>query len=106
MEKNTKKNGFCTDEDQWSVLEQIAREGARRMLNIALENEIAEYIERFKHVLDETGKRIVVKNGYHGEREILTGIGPIEIKQPRVDDRKLGNSGDEERFSSKILPRY
>ena len=46
MEKNTKKNGFCTDEDQWSVLEQIARDGAKRMLKIALETEIAEYIER------------------------------------------------------------
>jgi transposase-like protein len=105
MEKDTKKNGFCTDEDHWSVLEQIAREGARRMLKMALENEIAEYIERFQHLVDESGKRIVVKNGYHTEREILTGLGPIEIKQPRVDDRKLGNSG-EERFSSKILPRY
>lgn len=106
MEKNTKKNGFCTDEGHWSVLEQIARDGARRMLNIALETEIAEYIERFKHLLDDTGKRIVVKNGYHTEREILTGIGPVAIKQPRVDDRKLGNYGEEERFSSKILPRY
>lgn len=106
MEKNTKKTGFCTEEDQWSVLEQIAREGARQMLNIALENEIAEYIEKYKKVLDKTGKRVVVKNGYHTEREILTGIGAIEIKQPRVDDRNLENYGEEERFSSKILPRY
>ena len=106
MEKNTKKNGFCTDEDQWSVLEQIARDGAKRMLKIALETEIAEYIERYKNLIDENGKRIVVKNGYHERREILTGIGPIEIKQPRVDDRKLGKYGEGERFSSKILPRY
>lgn len=106
MEKNTKKNGFCTDEDQWSVLEQIARDGAKRMLKIALETEIAEYIERYKNLIDENGKQVVVKNGYHTEREILTGIGPIEIKQPRVDDRKLGKYGEGERFSSKILPRY
>ena len=106
MDKDTKKTGFCTDEDQWSVLEQIARDGAKRMLKIALETEIAEYIERYKNLIDENGKRIVVKNGYHERREILTGIGPIEIKQPRVDDRKLGKYGEGERFSSKILPRY
>ena len=106
MEKDTKKNGFCTDEDQWSVLEQIVRRGAQEMLSAALENEIAEHVNRFKNMLDENGKRIVVKNGYHETREILTGIGPIEINQPRVDDRKLEKYGEGERFSSKILPRY
>jgi putative transposase len=106
MEKDTKKNGFCTDEDQWSVLEQIVRRGAQEMLSAALENEIAEHVNRFKNMLDENGKRIVVKNGYHETREILTGIGPIEINQPRVDDRGLEKYGEGERFSSKILPRY
>lgn len=106
MDKDTKKTGFCTDEDQWSVLEQIVRKGAQEMLSAALEYEIAEHVERFKNMLDENGKRIVVKNGYHERREILTGIGPIEINQPRVDDRELEKYGEGERFSSRILPRY
>ena len=106
MDKDTKKTGFCTDEDQWSVLEQIVRKGAQEMLSAALEYEIAEHVEKFKNMLDENGKRIVVKNGYHERREILTGIGPIEINQPRVDDRELEKYGEGERFSSSILPRY
>ncbi len=53
---------------------------------------------------DEAGHRLVVRNGYKPERSILTGIGPIEVKQPRVDDRKLEPIG-KPRFSSAILPR-
>ena len=106
MEKSTQEMPICTDTDHWSVLEQIAREGARQIVQLALENEINEYIEAHKHLLDEKGKRIVVKNGSHPERNIITGLGPLQIKQSRVDDRRLPDYCDTERFSSKILPRY
>jgi len=91
--------------DTWSVLEQTLREGARRMLQQALELEVAEYLEKHSGQRDENGKQMVVKNGYNPERELITGVGPIGVKAPRIDDRKL----DPERktpFTSSILPRY
>jgi len=96
---------FEKDTDTWSVLEMTIREGARRMLQQALEIEIEEYIERHTQRIDEVGRKQVVRNGYHPEREIVTGVGPLTVKAPRADDRKL----DPERsnpFTSKILPRY
>jgi len=82
-------------------LEELARIGAQKILEIALKNEIDEYIEKYRDKTDENGRRIVYRNGYHREREIQTGIGALRIKQPRVDDRKA-----EEKFSSDILPKY
>lgn len=87
-----------------SVLEDLAREGARRILQEALENEIVEFLD--KHAEGKDGQRIVVRNGHMRERSILFGIGPIPIKKPRVDDRKLRNEMGEEGFSSKILPKF
>ena len=91
-------------EDTWSVLEALAREGARQLLQQALENEVAEYIEAHAAKRDENGRRLAVRNGTMPERSILTGLGPLAIQQPRVDDRKLKEQ--EDRFSSQVLPRY
>lgn len=93
------------EQSSWSVLEGLVREGARKMLGHALKLEVAEFIETHQEKTDEKGRRLVVRNGYMDGREILTGIGPLEIKQPRIDDRALAEMG-EERFSSGILPRY
>ena len=93
-------------EDTWSVLEAMAREGARKVLQQALEIEVAEYIEDHAGQRDEKGHRRVVRNGSMPERSILTGMGPISIRQPRVDDRALRGEEEAERFSSRILPRY
>ena len=93
-------------EETWSVLEALAREGARKLLQQALENEVAEYIEAHVAKRDENGRRLAVRNGTLPERSILTGLGPMAIRQPRVDDRKLKNQEGAERFSSMILPRY
>ncbi|MBA7538174.1 IS256 family transposase ISWch1 [subsurface metagenome] len=93
-------------EQTWSVLEALARQGARTLLQQALENEVAEYIEAHAAKRDEKGHRLAVRNGTMPERSILTGMGPMDIRQPRVDDRKLKEQEEAERFSSKILPRY
>jgi putative transposase len=93
-------------EETWSVLEALAREGARKLLQQALENEVAEYIEAHAAKRDENGHRLVVRNGTMPERSILTGIGPMQIQQPRVDDRKQKEQEGADRFSSQILPRY
>jgi len=77
------------------------REGARRMLQTAIENEVAEYIEDHEHIRDENGYRKVVRNGHLPQRELVTGIGPIKISRPRVNDKREG-----ERFTSNILPPF
>lgn len=77
--------------------EKILREGARKLLQQAIENEIADCIECFKNQRDETGRRVVKRNGYLPQRQIQTGLGSIPVKQPRI--RGVA-------FSSAILPRY
>ena len=84
-----------------SALEEILREGARRMLEMAVEGEVAEYVERHAGRRDEAGHRLVVRNGHMPQRELVTGIGPVKVRQPRVNDRRPGK-----RFTSRILPRY
>jgi len=88
------------------TLEQVAREGARRYLQKAIEDEVAEYIQAHKDQVDESHHRLVVRNGHHQPRTILSGVGPIEVHQPRVDDRRVDENGVRFRFTSKILPRY
>jgi transposase-like protein len=82
-------------------LEETLREGARKLLQEAIENEVREYMQLLHVQRDENGKRTVVRNGYLPERSILTGIGPITIKQPRVRDKRK-----EIMFTSAILPPY
>jgi len=87
------------------VLEELIREGARKMLKAALEAEIAEHLSKYQSHKDETGRKLVVRNGYQPERTILTGAGPISVTRPRVDDRILAETG-EERFTSRILQKF
>ena len=101
MGNTTGKTAVCTDTESWTVLEKIAREGARKMLQQALEMEVDNYLQAHAKEVDESGRRTVVRNGYHPQRSIDSGIGKLPIKQPRVDDRK-----QVERFSSTILPKY
>ena len=82
-------------------LESLLRSGARRMLQAALEWEVEEYIQRFHQEQDDQGHRQVVRNGYHTPRAVLTGVGKVPIRQPRIDDRREG-----QQFSSAILPKY
>ncbi len=105
MDKCTKQTQFIKEETTWSVLEQVAREGARKVLQLALENEVEEFIQKHSTITDEDGKKVVTKNGFMPQRQILTGMGPLEIKQPRIDDRSLKGYSCE-RFTSNILPRY
>ncbi|MCK5200840.1 MAG: IS256 family transposase [Spirochaetales bacterium] len=106
MKDSTQEVQFRKDTESWSVLDIIAREGARKMLQLALENEVQEYIDSHQNLTDETGKQIVVRNGYLPERDILTGVGALNLKQPRVRTRESNLQKDGEVFNSKILPRY
>jgi putative transposase len=85
---------------------QIARDGARRALQKAIEDEVAEYVGAHEHQIDDAGHRLVVRNGRKPPRTILSGVGPLEVIQPRVDDRRVDENGVRFRFTSKILPPY
>ena len=106
MDKCTKETSFIKEESSWSVLEQVARQGAQKMLQLALENEVEEFILKHSNLKGENGKKVVTKNGYMPAREIVTGMGPLPIKQPRIDDRNLKDYNRYDRFTSNILPRY
>ncbi len=107
MEKCTQEIKFIKDRgSRWSPLEEIARERARKMLQLALENEVEEFVQKQSALRDENGKKVVLKNGYMPQRDIVTGMGPLTVKQPRIDDRNLKDYSNATRFSSNILPRY
>jgi len=90
-----------------SVIDQIVRDGARRMLGEALQAEVDAYIAQFTDQLDENGRRLVVRNGTHQPREVLTSAGAVEVTAPRVNDKRVDSeSGERRRFSSKILPAW
>jgi len=103
MEKNEPVEEEMQEKDEAkSILEEIIREGARKMLQAAIEQEVAEYISSLSDKKDENGRRMVVRNGFLPERSILTGIGSITVKQPRVRDKRE----NKQIFTSSILPRY
>src|SRR4051812_6417053 len=88
-------------------LDELAREGARRMIATALEAEVADYIERFAEERDADGKRLVVRNGRARERKLTVGSGTLAIRAPRVNDKRVdAATGERQKFSSKILPAY
>ena len=88
------------------ALSEILRGGARRMLAAALEAEVEAYVSAHAGVRDEAGQRLVVRNGHCPPRSIQTGLGSLEVKRPRVDDRRVDDTGQRFRFTSKILPPY
>jgi transposase-like protein len=90
-----------------SLIDQIVREGARRMLAEALKAEVDAYIAAFADQRDEHGHRLVVRNGSHHPREVLTSAGAVEVTAPRVNDRRVDpDTGERARFSSAILPPW
>jgi putative transposase len=88
------------------VLTEILHHGAQQMLATAIENEVAEYIDAHAHARDANGQRLVVRNGHTPPRSILTGLGPVEVSRPRVNDKRVDEEGNRKRFTSAILPPY
>jgi putative transposase len=86
------------------VLTDLLRDGARRMLAQAVEAEVAAYLAAHDHLVDDRGRRQVVRNGHLPERTIQTGLGDIEVKQPRVHDRRPPTK--REKFTPAVLPPY
>ena len=90
-----------------SLIDEIVREGARRMLAEALLAEVDAYIAAHAAERDGNGRRLVVRNGYHEPREVLTSAGAVEVTVPRVNDKRTDpDTGERKRFSSAILPPW
>ena len=90
------------ESESQDVLTGILRRGARKLLADAIETEVTEWIDAHATVRDAAGRRQVVRNGHLPARSITTGLGPVEVRQPRVRDRRSG--ADVERFTREIVP--
>ncbi|MET7881174.1 IS256 family transposase [Micromonospora profundi] len=90
-----------------SLIDEIVRDGARRMLAAALEAEVAAYIAAHADQVDEQGRRLVVRNGHARPRRVLTSAGAVEVAAPRVNDKRVDEqTGERKRFGSAILPAW
>ncbi len=95
------------DDEVAVALDDLAREGARRMIAAALEAEVADYVESFADERGEDGRRLVVRNGRARERRMTVGSGTLPVRAPRVNDKRTDEqTGERKRFTSRILPRY
>ncbi len=95
------------DAELATTLDELVAEGARRMLAAALEAEVDGYISSLIHEVDDQGHRLVVRNGHAVTRTLVTGAGPIEVRAPRVDDRRVDEvTGERMRFRSSVLPPW
>ncbi|MFB6877856.1 IS256 family transposase [Streptomyces sp. NPDC056323] len=90
-----------------SLTDEIVREGARRMLAAALEAEVNSYISELAGERGGDGRRLVVRNGYHQPRKVTTAVGTVEVRAPRVNDKRVDDTtGERKQFSSAILPPW
>jgi hypothetical protein len=88
-------------------LDELVREGARRMLAVALEAEVDAYLGAHAELVDADGHRLVVRNGHAPARQLATAAGQVEVVRPRVDDRRTDPAtGQRMQFHSVILPRW
>ncbi len=88
--------------EQNDPLQEILREGARKMLAAAIEAKVSTFIERRGPLRTEEGKAAVVRNGYLPKRSIQTGLEDIEVKVPKARDR----CGSAIKFNSSLIPSY
>ena len=93
------------DEGVAITLDELAREGARRMITAALAVEVEDYVGRRSGERDDQGRALVVRNGTSRPRNITLGSGTIEVAAPRVNDKRVVD-GQRQKFTSKILPPY
>lgn len=101
VEKPSKEN-----EELRTTLDELLQRGALKMLHEALEAEVDEYVRRHRDARDDRGWAQVVRNGKAPARQLVTGSGTLEVRAPRIDDRRVDVDGQRHRFTSQILPSY
>lgn len=104
MGKSSRISQIGPEESSQDVLTEVLRNGCRKILKDALEVEIAEFLEEYRELRTSEGKQRIVKNGYHRERMIQTGIGEVPARVPRGRDQEGGREAI--KYSSKLLPPY
>ena len=77
MDKCSQKPQFIKEENTWSVLLTGGKRWCKKILALAMENEVDEFVAKYSRLTDEEGRRVVTKNGYMPARQILTGMGPL-----------------------------
>ena len=102
----TREDNRETSEGAVPTLDELAREGARRMLMAVLEAEVEQYIETHTAARDADGRRLVVRNGRAQSRKVTCGAGTMKVRAPRVNDRRVDDEGERQRFTGRILPPY
>ena len=101
------QEGVEANETGALVLDEIVRDGARQMLAAALRAEVTAYVDAHRGEVDVEGRRLVVRNGFHEPREVTTAAGAVEVRQPRVNDKRTDPvNGERRRFASAILPAW
>jgi len=100
-----RRTGNAADVGLRSLLDELAREGARRMIAAALEVEVEQYVERFRGERGHDGRALVVRNGLARERQVIVGSGTMAVQAPRVNDKRVVD-GERQKFMSRILPPY
>ncbi len=95
----------ASEENERPALDELAREGARRMIAAALEVEVEDYLARHLDQRDAAGHALVVRNGRGRARKLTVGSGTMSIEAPRVNDKRVVE-GERQRFTSQILPPY
>ena len=106
MTEPTVPTSFHPTETSRDAITEIIRQGARRLLAAAFEAEVESHLAAYRDLRDEQGRRAVVRNGYLPEREVMTGVGPVAVQQPRVRVRPSADGTEVPPFRSKILPPY
>jgi transposase-like protein len=90
-----------------SSLGEIIREGAEKLVKMAVMTEFENFFSQYSHLKDEGGKQLIVRNGSHQERNVMTAAGNIRVKIPRLSDRREGKGKDDRlRFHSRVIPPY
>lgn len=86
------------------TLDEVLQRGALKMLQEMLEAEVEDYISRHRAARDERGHAQVVRNGQAPARQLVTGSGTLQVRAPRVNDRRVDANGARQRFTSELLP--
>ena len=92
----------CEAKDDFRPAAELLRMGARKLIEAAIQAELSEFLGQFEQRKTSEGKRGVIRNGYQPEREILTGIGAVSVRIPKVRSR----TGEAVTFRSALVPPY
>ena len=95
-----------TDPEMMQSLDELVREGARRMIVVALELEVDEYVSKLRQLRDEDGHALVVRNGHAQERTVTLGAGPVKVSAPRLPRPAFRVSGVAGEEALPVLPSH